>query len=189
MTTDRAHFTSQRSIWRILGWGGLVALLALPAVAMQFTSEIQWDETDFIVMGVMLAALGGAVEFLARRLPTWLGRLGGLVAMFGLFFLVWVNLAVGIIGSEDNPANAMYAGVIAVAVGGACIAHFRPRGMAWAMLGTAAAQVAVGAIALTADLGTDGVAWPRDVIGATAILSTIWLAAGLLFTASAKSGT
>jgi hypothetical protein len=29
-------------------------------------------------------------------------------------FLVWSNLAVGLIGSENNPANMMYLGVLAV---------------------------------------------------------------------------
>ena len=28
------------------------------------------------------------------------------------FLLIWINLAVGIIGSEDNPANLMYGAVL-----------------------------------------------------------------------------
>ena len=54
--------------------------------------------------------------------------------------LVWINLAVGIIGSEDNPANLMYGGVLAVGVAGAVAARFRPGGMARALAATALAQ-------------------------------------------------
>jgi hypothetical protein len=42
------------------------------------------------------------------------------------FILIWMNLAVGIIGSEDNPANLMYGGVLAVAIVGAFMVRFRP---------------------------------------------------------------
>jgi hypothetical protein len=38
-------------------------------------------------------------------------------------FLVWMNLAVGIIGSEDNPANLMFGGVLALGILGAFIAR------------------------------------------------------------------
>lgn len=38
MTTT--HSIAGRHRWRIAGWGALAALLALPAVAMRFTSEV-----------------------------------------------------------------------------------------------------------------------------------------------------
>ncbi len=44
------------------------------------------------------------------------------VALAAAFLLVWMNLAVGLIGSEDNPANLMYFGVLAVGFIGAIIA-------------------------------------------------------------------
>ena len=34
------------------------------------------------------------------------------VGFLGVFLLFWVNGAVGIIGSEDNPANLLYGGVV-----------------------------------------------------------------------------
>ena len=43
---------------RALIWGGAACLLALPWVAMQFTSEVNWDATDFLVIGVMLLTAG-----------------------------------------------------------------------------------------------------------------------------------
>jgi hypothetical protein len=62
--------------------------------------------------------------------------------------LIWINGAVGLIGSEDNPANLMYAGVLAVGGIGAMKARLEPMGMAWAMLATAVAQFMVPVIAV-----------------------------------------
>ena len=59
-----------------------------------------------------------------------------------------MNLAVGIIGSEDNPANLLYLGVLAVGILGAGFVRFRPRGMARTLLATALAQMLVPVIAL-----------------------------------------
>ena len=50
--------------WRIAMWGTAAFLLLLPAVAMQFTSEVDWGPGDFMVMGVMLLTACGVR-------PTW----------------------------------------------------------------------------------------------------------------------
>lgn len=59
-----------------------------------------------------------------------------------------MNLAVGIIGSEDNPANLLYIGVPAVGLLGCWIARFQPGGMASALIATAVAQMLIPFIAL-----------------------------------------
>ena len=70
------------------------------------------------------------------------------MALAAAFLLVWINLAVGVIGSEDNPANLLYGGVLAVGLIGVLIARFRPHGMARALFATAIAQALVPVIAL-----------------------------------------
>lgn len=75
------------------------------------------------------------------------------VALGAAFLLVWLSLGVGIIGSDGDPANRMYFGVLAVGIIGAVIARFRPWGMTYALLATALAQTAVAAFALIAGLG------------------------------------
>ena len=95
--------------WRILGWGGPVALLLVPFVAMQFTSEVQWDAIDFVFMGGLIGGIGFAFELLARR-GGYAFRIAAGLALLAVFLLVWLNGAVGIIGSENNDANLMYAG-------------------------------------------------------------------------------
>jgi hypothetical protein len=59
-----------------------------------------------------------------------------------------MNLAVGLIGSEDHPANLLYAGVLAIGFIGAILARFRPSGMARTLFATALAQALVPVIAM-----------------------------------------
>ena len=49
-------------------------------------------------------------------------------ALAAAFLLVWVNGAVGIIGTENNDANLLYVGVFGVGFFGALIARFDPLG-------------------------------------------------------------
>lgn len=51
---------------RIVVWGGATFALLLPLIAMQFTSEVDWDFMDFAVFGVMLLVVCGTYEFATR---------------------------------------------------------------------------------------------------------------------------
>lgn len=169
------------SRWRLIVWGGAALLLLLPLVAMQFTAEMNWDETDFIVFGAMLVVACGTYELAARATGNSAYRAAVGVAVLAAFILVWMNLAVGIIGSEDNPANLMYGGVLAVAIGGAAVARFRPHGMARALMATALAQTLVGVIALAARLGSTAPSFPRAIIVLTGFFAALWLLSAWLF--------
>lgn len=181
MTADAQHPRAPHLPgWRLLMWGGAAALLSLPLIAMQFTDEVNWSPFDFLVFGAMLAVACGGGE-LAVRLSRGnrLYRVGAFAAIAGGFLLVWVNLAVGFIGSENNPANLMYAGVLGIGVLGACIGRFRPRGMARAMLATAAAQLAAGVIAQVNGMEHP---WP-----ATAVFTALWLGSAGMFARAART--
>ena len=173
--------------WRVAGWGSAIALLLTPLVAMQFTREVQWDETDFIVMGVMLGTAGLLFELAVRIGSGWAWRAGAALAVLGFFLLVWVNLAVGIIGSEDNPANLAFALVPTVMIGGAIVARFRAAGLARALAATALVQIVIGLVALAFRLGEGSAIWPRDVIGASLIFATLWLVSAGLFARAAAT--
>jgi hypothetical protein len=134
--------------WRLAVWGTAALILLAPWVAMQFTSEMNWDETDFIFIGVMLGIACGTYELAARMTGSSAYRGGVGVAVVASFLLIWMNLAVGIIGNEENSLNLMYGGVLAVALVGAVIGAFKPDGMARAFTAAAVAQLAVGAVAL-----------------------------------------
>ena len=166
---------------RIMAWGAAALLLALPWVAMQFTNEVAWDVADFVIFGSLLLVAGGACELAVRKSDRHAYRMATVVAVAAAFLLVWVNGAVGLIGSEDNDANLIYGGVLAIGLIGAFVARFRSAGMARAMFATALAQGLVAVIALIAGWGGTAPNWPWDMLGATGIFTALWLGAAVLY--------
>lgn len=139
------------SPWRIAAWGTAALLLLLPLVAMQLTDEVTWDGEDFIFAGVLIGGTGLIFELAVRKSGNLAYRAGVGIALAGAFLTIWANGAVGMIGSEGNPYNLLFGGVIAVALAGAIVARFRPAGMARAMVAAAIAQLAVAAGGLATD--------------------------------------
>ncbi|WP_309083627.1 hypothetical protein [Chelativorans sp.] len=184
---SETHGGRRAGRWRIVAWAVAALLLLLPLVAMRFTGEVDWDETDFLVMGVLLFGACGAFELAARMTGSTAYRAAVAVALLGTFLLIWINLAVGIIGSEDNPANLMYLGVLAVGIVGAFIARFRPDGMARALAGTALAQILVAAIALAGGLGSEGENWPQVIVVLNGFFAALWLVSAWLFWEAARA--
>ncbi len=137
-----------KKFWRIARWSLAALILLLPLLAMQFTTEVAWDFADFMIFGALLAGAGGAYELAMRVSGHRAYRAAIAVALAAAFILIWVNLAVGIIGDEGNPANLMYVGVLAVGIIGAIITRGQPRGMARTLSVMAFAQALVPVIAL-----------------------------------------
>jgi hypothetical protein len=130
--------------WRVLGWSLAVLLLLTPAVAMRFTDQVHWTLGDFVFAAVLLGTTGGAFELAARHSHDRAYRAGAGLTLLAVFLLVWINGAVGIIGSEREPANRLYAVVLLIAIGGALLARFRPAGLARTLFVTALAQAIRG---------------------------------------------
>ena len=174
---------NQRSAYRAIVRVAVVTafILMVPLVAMQFTGEVAWTLSDFVFAGVLIAGTGLLYELAARKAPNIAYRAAVTVALTGVFILIWLNAAVGIIGSEDYDANLMYGGVLLVGVVGAIIVRFRPLGMARALVATAIAQASVGVIALIGGLGASGPRWPWDVVGLTGFFVALWLLSAWLF--------
>jgi len=173
------------SRWRIAGWATAALILLLPLVAMQFTDEVNWDVADFGLFGTLLVGVGVAYELAVRKRGDTAYRAAVGVALAAAFLLVWVNGAVGIIGSEDNPANLMYGGVLAVGIIGAIIARFQPHGMARALFATALAQALVAVIALLGGLGSP---WsgPLEIAALNGIFVALFAGSALLFQKAAR---
>ena len=176
---DRVEHSGWRgwSPWRIAGWSIPVLLLMLPAVAMQFTSEVNWTGSDFIFAAVLFGSVGLAFELIVRASDSLAFRFGAALAVIAAFLTVWVNGAVGMIGSEDNPYNFVFGGVLFIALIGSVLARFEPRGMALAMTTTAIAQVVAGAVGLPTD--PRGAAFSMGFGG-------LWLLSAALFWNSAR---
>ena len=101
-------------------------LLLVPLVAMQFSQEVKWSLSDFVFMGTLLFGTGLAYLLLMSRSSNAVYRLGAGVALAAGLLVVWVNAAVGFIGSGPNPANVLCAIVPAVAVAGALLGGCGP---------------------------------------------------------------
>jgi hypothetical protein len=100
MTDDhefQSKQTGTRNIIRIVL--GAALLLLVPAVAMQFTNDVNWGPLDFVHAGALLIGTGIAYELISRKVRTTRHRLivGGTLSL--AFLLIWAELAVGIIWS------------------------------------------------------------------------------------------
>lgn len=166
-------------------WAFAALLLALPLVAMQFTNEVNWDGADFALAGGLLAAVGLAYEWAMRRTRNGLYRAAVGVALAATLLLLWIKGAVGLIGAEDNPANLMYFGVLAVGVAGAFVARFQPHGMARALFATALAHWQVALIAFGISLGFSWSGW-IEVVFLNGFFVTLWLVSAHLFLQAAQ---
>jgi hypothetical protein len=172
--------------WRIAPWIIAALVLLLPLIAMQFTDEVVWDRTDFAVVGVMLFGACGAFEAAARMTRNIAYRAAIGVGLVTAFLLIWVNLAVGIIGSEDSPANLIYGGVLAGGILGAFMVRFQLYGMMCVLALMALAQALTGVIALAAGLGATSASWPGSIVALTAFFAALWLLSAWLFRKAAR---
>ena len=77
----------------------VVLLLLIPFVAMQFTDEVKWTPSDFVVMGVLLLGTGLMCELVMRKVKKIEHRIALCVALLAALFLIWAELAVGIFGT------------------------------------------------------------------------------------------
>ncbi len=85
---------------RLIGIMALAtSILLLPLIAMQFTTEVDWDVADFVIMGFLLYGTGLVCEFVLRKVKNTTYRLALVTAVLFLLFLTWAELAVGIFGT------------------------------------------------------------------------------------------
>jgi hypothetical protein len=157
------------------------AVLAVPAAAMALNLQVpdpgsesgglNWGPMDFTIIGVLVLGAGVLFEYASSRGRSLAHRAAVGIAVAAGLFLVWVNLAVGMMDVE--PGNAMYVLVLFVALIGASIARFEPREASVAMFATATAHAVVAIIAVVADLG--------PTLLADAFFIGAWLASATLF--------
>lgn len=172
--------------WRVLRWGIAAVLLLTPAVMMQISDEWNWGPASFLLAGVMIFGPILAYERTARLWPSLAYRGGVATALVVSFLLIWINLAVGIVG-EDNPVNFSFFMLIFASAVGVFAARLRPDGMARAMLGTAAVQVLL-AIAIATAPSTQHE--PGGAVGSIVLCSffaALWLVSAALFHKAGKT--
>ena len=165
-----------------------VALVTALILLLPFLAQWDWGPADFVIAGALIFGTGLTYQLVARQGGTTAYRLAVGIALAAAFLLVWMNLAVGLIGSEDNPANLMYGGVLAIGFLGAIIAELRPQGMARVLFAMALAQAVVPLIALIIwkPQLTSGVV---RVLGVNAFFVVLFIGSALLFRSAARERT
>ena len=179
-TMKRIRSSIRRQMWYVAL--ATSSILMVPLVAMLFTNEVNWKLSDFIVMGSLLFGTGLAFVLISRILDDIAYRAAVGISVVAGLLLIWMNLAVGIIGSEDNPANLLYAGVLAIGIVGAGIARFQPRGMSYTLFATALAQMLVPVIALV--IWRPSLTEPPGIVGVfmlNAFFAALFVVSALLF--------
>lgn len=161
-------------------------LLLIPLIAMQLSAEVVWTFSDFVIAGSMLFGTGFTYLLVTRVLVPQLGdnliyRVAVGFALFIGLFLIWSNLAVGIIGSENNAINLLYFGVIFVGIIGGFMARFRPLGMARTMFAMAIAQALIAVTALVTGMAQVPGSSVVEIVAINSFFIMLFVVAALLF--------
>lgn len=77
----------------------VACLLSVPLIAMQFSTEVNWDLFDFVVAGVLLLGTGQLIELAIRKVRGTAYRLAVCAGILFVLFIIWAELAVGVFGT------------------------------------------------------------------------------------------
>ncbi len=182
--------TLNQSVWRPILLVALVtaSILCVPLIAMQFTAQVNWTPGDFVVAFVLLFGTGLAYVLIVHNKANRSYRAAVGLALFAALFLIWANLAVGIIGDEGNRANLMYVAVPATGIVGSIISRLRPLGMACTLSVMAISLALIAVIALVGNLGEPS-GGPLEIVMMNGFFIVLFLGAAWLFRRAARSGT
>lgn len=166
----------------ILTLMGITAMLLLvPFTAMQITEQVQWSPADFIAAGTMLFGAGLAFLYLKNARPNRSYRIGAAVMAASVLFLVWSNLAVGIIGSENNSINLLYFGIAGVALAGSALSKLQPGGMALTLIAMAFSQLLITGYALISGSQSLPGSSLLEILAVNGFFIALFLVSGLMF--------
>ncbi|PKL06939.1 MAG: hypothetical protein CVV53_01795 [Spirochaetae bacterium HGW-Spirochaetae-9] len=107
------------------------------------------------------------------------------LSVFGVLFLIWMSLGIGIIGEDENPKNAVYASVVLIGIAGTILSRRKPAGMALTLFTMALAQAVIAIISIILKAGMP---WspPAELLGLNGIFIVIFTGSGLLFRRACK---
>jgi hypothetical protein len=176
MKKPRKFFESIPGVALLTGF-----ILLVPLVAMQFTDEVDWSVIDFSIVGALLFGTGVSYVLITRYMTNVVFKAGVGMALGTTLFMVWANLAVGLIGAGPNPGNLMYMGVVAVAVIGTFLSGFTPGGMERAMYAVVLALVLVAVIALLANMDEYPGSSVTEILSVNGFFAFLYAISGLLF--------
>jgi hypothetical protein len=164
-------------VLRIAGWSLPVLFIAFNVIASQFDTGVNWGSEDVIFAVIVFGVVGGLLELAAHATTSLSYRIAAAVGTGAALLLLWVNVAVGIVGSDDHRANGDYLVVLVAAIAGAAVAFGNPQLLFRAMLGAAGAHLLIGALHLR--YGFEAAVINVFFVG-------LWIVSALLFRRAAK---
>ena len=163
-----------------------IFLLFIPLIAMQFSQEVAWTPADFLIAGTLLFLTGLLYVMITNRAKHLAYKVAIGLMLFSILFLVWSNLAVGIIGAEDNPINLWYFGVALTGIAGILLSRFKPTGLAYTLLAMITGIAVITLTALLHGVQTNSL---FEILGINLLFILLFGLAGYLFLYSAKNAS
>ena len=167
----------------------VVALVTAVLLLIPLLGNWPWSLGDFVFAGALIFGTGLAYVLVAKGGSRIAYRAAFGVSLAAAFLLVWINVAVGIIGEPDEAANLMYIGVLLVGVSGVFVARFRSKEMARALLATAFAQALVAGISLIFGLGSGSPPGVLGILILNGFFVSLFVGAALLFRFAGRNAT
>lgn len=95
----RIKFISEQMNSRtlILVFSAIALLLAIPAVSMEFTDEVNWTLWDFLVAAFLLLIVASILLYIRNNVRVRKRRILFYLASIFIFLAIWAELAVGVI--------------------------------------------------------------------------------------------
>lgn len=174
---------SDKQLTQSILWLSLITgtILLIPLIAMQFTHEVVWTLSDFLFAGTLIFGSGLTYKLVTRESEKLIYRAAVGAALATGFILVWANGAVGIIGTEANPINLAYYGVLLIGLVGTSISRLQPKGMSVTMIITALAQAMVTIIALLGGYYQSPPSSVIEILGVNGFFVLLWIGSAIIF--------
>ncbi|MEJ1221226.1 hypothetical protein [Sediminicola sp. 1XM1-17] len=77
----------------------VASILLIPLLAMQFTEQVDWTLSDFIVAGALLLGTSFLIEIVLRKVTSKKYRIALCAVLLLGLLLIWAELAVGVFHS------------------------------------------------------------------------------------------
>ena len=156
-------------------------LLLIPLITMQFSDDVLWTFTDFIFAGGLILGTGCSFILFAQKESDLIFRVATGLALFSTLFMIWANLAVGLIGNESDPINLLYFVILAIGIAGTFIAKFKPVVMARVLFIMATGIIAITIYALISEWREVAGSSLLEVIGVNALFVVLFMISAGLF--------
>ncbi len=157
-------------------------LMTLPLFGSLFLDGWAWSKFDYVFAGVMFLALASLFELGIYLSKHTMYRAGFGLALLTGFVIIWGNLAVGFIGSEENPINLLYFAILAVAFLASILVRFDAGKMSHIMYSTGLGIALVPVTAMITGTSIN----EHSVFVFNLLFAVLFVGSGLLFRNSTK---